>query len=84
MAERRHAGLDVPDDGLRDEPIIAVLVEEDGREVVRYFTSEDEAERALTPEAIERGVAAAGAAADLDWDEAERELDRIRHESRPA
>jgi len=34
-------------------------------------------------EAIEETLALAGSWSDLDWDEMEKSLDRIRHESKP-
>src|SRR5687767_3538886 len=62
-----------------DAPLIAIPVEEDGTTVIRYFTSDDAADRALaTPAAVQRALALAGAWEDLDeWDEAEAALDRI-------
>jgi hypothetical protein len=66
-----------------DEPVIAVPIEQDGKEVVAYFRSEAEAAAALAakPGASARSVK--GAWADLDWEDAKRQLDRIRHESEP-
>lgn len=67
-----------------DQPLIGVLVRENGEEVVRYFTDDDEAEQASTPSGVQQALALAGAWKDLgDWDEVEAELDRIRHESKP-
>ncbi len=66
-----------------DQPLIAILFEKDGRQVVRYFTSEEEADAATADDGIQLALSAIGAWSDLDWDEMEAALDRIRHESRP-
>jgi hypothetical protein len=66
-----------------DQPLIGILVREDGRDVVRYFADEDEADAYSTPASVQRALDLAGAWADLDWDEMEAALDRIRHESVP-
>lgn len=66
-----------------DQPLIAVIFEEGGQEVVRYFTDESEVDAALPQDAIQRALSLAGAWSDLDWEEAEEELDRIRHQSQP-
>jgi hypothetical protein len=79
MAEQLRPSLTVPD----EEPLIAVPVEENGREMVRYFVSEEEADAALSPQTVRDVRALRGAWSDLDWDEAKSELDRIRHESKP-
>jgi hypothetical protein len=66
-----------------DQPLIGVIVEEQGRESVRYFTDEAAADAALPESAMAEALGAIGAFADLDWDEMEDALDRIRHESKP-
>ncbi len=66
-----------------DQPLIGVMTWEEGREVIRYFTDEEEAEAASTSESVKRALSLFGAWSDLDWDQAEAELDRIRHKSRP-
>jgi hypothetical protein len=68
---------------LPNAPLIALLVNVDGHDVVRYFTSEEDAEAAISDEDIEQAVATFGAWSDLDADEVLAELDRIRHESPP-
>ena len=65
-----------------DQPLIAIPFEKDGRQVVRYFTSEEDAD-AATRDSIQQALDLAGAWADLDWDEMEAALYRIRHESPP-
>jgi hypothetical protein len=62
-------------------PLIGVEVEEDGPQATRYFTDEAAADAALTDEGTQAALAAIGAWADLNWREAVRDLDRIRHES---
>ena len=65
-----------------DRPLIGVVEVEDGREVVRY--SADESDAAVAPPAaVVDARALAGAWADLDWEEAVAEFDRIRHQSEP-
>jgi len=59
------------------------MTEEQGREVVRYFTKEAEADRVLAEDITQAALALAGAWSDLAWDELEQALDRIRHESQP-
>jgi hypothetical protein len=65
------------------QPLIGVMTEEQGHEVVRYFTKEADADRALTEDTTQAALALAGAWSDLAWDELAQALDRIRHESRP-
>jgi hypothetical protein len=50
---------------------------------VRYFTDEVAADAAALPEATQAALQVIGAWQDLDWDEMEQALDRIRHESVP-
>jgi hypothetical protein len=65
------------------QPLIGVIAEEEGHEVVRYFTQEQEADRVMVPSTTQDALALAGAWSDLDWDEIENALDSIRHESIP-
>jgi hypothetical protein len=65
-----------------DRPLIGIVLVEDGEEVVRYFADEAEAAAAVAQTTMsDRSLA--GAWADLDWQEAVEELDRIRHQSKP-
>ena len=66
-----------------DQPLIGIPSEEDGQPATRYFADEEEADRVLGQDGVRRALSAIGAWSDLDWDQAERELDRIRHESTP-
>lgn len=82
MAERRPQrapGLLVRS----DQPLIGVPLQEDDQEVVRYFADESEADAALPQDAIQQALGLVGAWSDLDWEEAEAELDQIRHQSQP-
>jgi hypothetical protein len=65
------------------QPLIGVMTEEQGIEVVRYFTAEQDADRVLVEDTTQAALALAGAWSDLAWDELEQALDRIRHESQP-
>ena len=63
------------------EPLIAIPTEDGG---TIYYTSEEAARADRTAETLQAALDLAGAWSDLDWDEAEAELYRIRHESRPS
>jgi len=65
------------------QPLIGVITEEQGHEVVRYFTEEQEADRVMVEDTTQAALALAGAWSDLAWDELEQALARIRHESQP-
>ncbi len=65
----------------RDQPLIAIPVEENGREVTYYFVDEDVIDEVL-PGGVAEALSLAGAWSDLEGDEIEA-LDRIRHASRP-
>ncbi|HEU5430126.1 MAG TPA: hypothetical protein VFU81_00600 [Thermomicrobiales bacterium] len=66
-----------------DHPLIGVRVEENGQALTRYFSDEAAADAVLTENGTQAALAAIGAWADLDWPDAMREFDRIRHESEP-
>jgi hypothetical protein len=65
------------------QPLIGVMTEEQGIAVVRYFTTEADADRVLVEDTTQAALALVGAWSDLAWDELEQALDRIRHESPP-
>ena len=86
MAEpaRRHQELI----GYPNEPLIGIPTLVGNEVIVRYFTSEEELDRALAedPGSIERALSLAGAWAHLDDEDGPDmldELDRMRHESKP-
>jgi hypothetical protein len=62
-------------------PLIGIIVEEKGEEVVQYFTEEEQADRVSG--GVEEALGLAGAWSDLDLDETLDSLDQIRHESKP-
>ena len=66
-----------------DQPLIAVPDEVGGEEIVRYFTSDEDADAATGEQTLRKALAAIGSWKDLDWEETLDELDRIRHESEP-
>ena len=80
-----------PQEGLttrRGQPLIGVPTREGSEEVVRYFTSEEEADKALSHDrdSIQRALSLAGAWAELDTEDGPDpldELDRMRHASKP-
>ncbi len=65
------------------QPLIGVIAEEAGTEVVRYFTAEQDAEREMVEDTTEAALALAGVWSDLAWDALVEALDRIRHDSPP-
>ena len=65
------------------QPLIGVIAEEQGHEVVRYFTEEQEADKVMVQNTTQDALALAGAWSDLEWDELEKALESIRHESHP-
>ena len=66
-----------------NQPLIGIPFEENGKEVVRYFTAEKTADAAVSQSATKAALDLIGAWSDLDWDETVDALDRIRHESKP-
>lgn len=81
---RRREGLTTR----RSQPLIGVPAHQGAEEVVRYFTSEEEADLALSRDmtGIQRALSLIGAWEHLDAEDGPDmldELDRIRHESRP-
>ena len=70
------------------QPLIGIPTTEGSEEIVRYFASEDDADRAFgQPQAgAERALRLIGAWQHLDAEDGPDmldELDRIRHESKP-
>ncbi|HET8524392.1 MAG TPA: hypothetical protein VFL82_14240 [Thermomicrobiales bacterium] len=63
-----------------DQPLISLMTEEDGHEVIRYFTTETEADAARASTDVR---CLAGAWDDLEWEEIIDDLDQIRHASDP-
>ena len=64
-------------------PLIGLIFEENGQEVVCYFTEEKAADAAVSHNATQKSLDVIGAWRDLDWDETVAAVDRIRHESKP-
>lgn len=85
MAERVHArgSFDVAN----GQPLIGIPLDENGRQVVRYFADEEAADKALAERRRHGRQQLAGAwqaiDPDIGWDEVAEQLDRIRHESKP-
>jgi hypothetical protein len=65
------------------QPLIGVLVEENGKEVAQYFVGDIPAGSPLSERAIPVALDLAGAWSDLDWEEVAEALNRIRHDSVP-
>lgn len=67
-----------------EQPLVGVLLDEDGRQVVQYFAGEQPLRTVMdTDERLRAALAVVGAWSDLDWDGFSAELDRLRHESPP-
>lgn len=66
-----------------DQPLIGLIQQENGREVVRYFTDERQADASIADDAVQDALDLAGAWSDLDWEDLEAGLEGIRRESRP-
>lgn len=66
-----------------DQPLIAIPIDENGHEVVYYFTDDEAADKAVAKRRPQDGRHLAGVWKDLDWEEFADELERIRHESKP-
>jgi hypothetical protein len=64
------------------EALVAVPMTENGQDITVYFVDEEAADTAL-PEQVQEALNLAGAWSDLDWQETEQALERIRHESTP-
>lgn len=76
---RRDTSLVVRD----DQPLIAVILPENGSDVTYYFATEEAADATLANDAMQAALSAIGSWRDLDWEETVEALDRIRHESEP-
>ena len=66
-----------------DQPLLGVLVEEDGQEVVRYFAGDVPTQSEPSDEVIADALTLAGAWSDLEWEQTAVALDHIRHASPP-
>ena len=66
-----------------DQPLVGVIVQENGTEMVRYTMGEPASDHPGRQQSIQRALDLAGAWSDLDFDRMLDELDRIRHESQP-
>lgn len=67
-----------------DQPLIGVFVRDGEREYVHYFAGEAAADAALGPRVGQHALRVAGAWADLDYEDAATELERMRRESTPS
>lgn len=61
-----------------DQPLIGIVLIEDGQEITRYFIDEAEADAAVAAQTIADVRDLAGTWSDLDWEETVAELERIR------
>ena len=66
-----------------DQPLLGVLVEEDGYQVVRYFADDIPGIGGSGDHGIADARSLAGAWSDLDWEQTVAALDRIRHATQP-
>jgi hypothetical protein len=63
-------------------PLIGIIAQEQGKEVVRYFTDEKAADAAVSQRTTQDALAVIGAWGDLDWEKTVAALAQIRHESK--
>ncbi len=66
-----------------DQPLIGIIFHDKGQDVVHYFAEDFEADAASSRYGVQEALALAGAWSDLNWDDIEKGLDSIRHESQP-
>jgi hypothetical protein len=78
-SERREAGLVAR----RDQPLIGLVTQESGHEVVHYFAEEAAADATLSEAVTRAALDAIGAWSDLNWEEMQLALGRLRHDSPP-
>jgi hypothetical protein len=67
----------------QDQPLIGIPFEENGKEVIRYFSEETQADHAIAENATEEALKLAGAWSDISWGEMQQALDHIRHDTKP-
>lgn len=79
QSSHNMSALEVP----IDRPLIGVISRRHGKDVVRYFADDASAGAAVADTAVKRALAAIGSWSDLDWDEMEDALRRLRRESKP-
>jgi hypothetical protein len=65
------------------QPLIAIPIEKDGEEEVRYFVDEEQADAAMEHGTHKQPIKLAGIWRDLDAEAMLAALDRIRHDSKP-
>lgn len=83
MATKRHSNRVASLVAQPDEPLIGIVFMENGQELTYYFTDEADADAAVAEHGALDPRAFAGIWSDLDWDELEEALYRIRHDSTP-
>jgi len=66
-----------------NQPLIGIPFQVHGKVIIRYFSEEEQADKAVSEDVTQKALSLAGAWSDLEWQDMERELDRIRHESKP-
>lgn len=76
---RPRTGLTVP----ADQPLMGVIDQLNGAEVVRYFSYEPDPDEELGDQGVQQALSLAGAWRDIDSEDFLDELDRIRHQSTP-
>jgi phosphoribosyl-ATP pyrophosphohydrolase len=66
-----------------NEPLIGLMLVENGQEVICYVTSDDAADAATSSADIQAALATIGAFSDLDFDDMMDALDRNRDANLP-
>lgn len=77
MAERGFAAR-------QDEPLIGVVTGDADDQAVFYFAQQQEIDELSADDGSRVALDLAGAWSDLNWEQMEQELDRIRHDNPPS
>jgi len=67
----------------QNQPLIGIPFRENGKEVIRYFSEEEQADKAVSEDTTKQALRLAGVWSDLAFDEMLNALDHIRHDSKP-
>ncbi len=66
-----------------DQPLIGIILQENNHDVVRYFADEEDAEEGQPSSVTQQALDVVGTWSDLDWNDMEAALYRMRHETPP-
>ena len=63
--------------------LVAIPIDVDGRKPICYIPEQNAVDESELPEAVRDALNLAGAWSDLDWEEVQAALERIRQDSKP-